>query len=75
MVVAGGARPSGRRGGDLEPGIPVFAKQNVGICEVTEHIWLVTFMHYDLGFFDLEGGRVQCAPNPFAAEVLPMCPE
>jgi hypothetical protein len=24
----------------------------VGIKEVAEKIWLVTFMHYDLGFFD-----------------------
>ena len=53
----------------------VFAGQNVGIREVTEHIWLVSFMHYDLGFFDLESGRVECAPNPFAAKVLPMSPE
>ena len=53
----------------------VFAGQNVGIREVSEHIWLVSFMHYDLGFFDLESGRVECAPNPFAAKVLPMSPE
>jgi putative transposase len=52
----------------------VFAGQNVGIKEVSEKIWLVTFMHYDLGFFDHEAGRVECAPNPFAAKVLPMSP-
>jgi hypothetical protein len=33
---------------------------------------LVTFMRYDLGFFDHETGRVECAPNPFEAQVLPM---
>ena len=43
--------------------------------EVAEKIWLVTFMHYDLGFFDHETGRVECAPNPFEAQVLPMSPE
>ena len=48
----------------------VFAGQNVGIKEVSEKIWLVTFMHYDLGFFDHEAGRVECAENPFAAKVL-----
>jgi putative transposase len=53
----------------------VFAGQNVGVREVAERIWLVTFMHYDLGFFDHESGRVECAPNPFSAKVLPMCPE
>ena len=52
-----------------------FAGQDVGIREVAEKIWLVTFMHYDLGFFDHETGRVECAPNPFEAQVLPMSPE
>ena len=52
-----------------------FAGQDVGIKEVAEKIWLVTFMHYDLGFFDHETGRVECAQNPFEAQVLPMSPE
>jgi hypothetical protein len=52
----------------------VFAGQNVGIKEVAEKIWLVTFMHYDLGFFDQEAARVECAQNPFQAQVLPMSP-
>jgi putative transposase len=52
-----------------------FAGQNVGIKEVAEKIWLVTFMQYDLGFFDHQSGRVECAPNPFVAKVLPMSPE
>jgi len=52
----------------------VFAGQRVGIKEVSEKIWLVSFMKYDLGFFDEEWGRVECAPNPFAAKVLPMSP-
>ncbi|MGH8176523.1 MAG: IS481 family transposase [Steroidobacter sp.] len=52
-----------------------FAGQDVGIKEVAEKIWLVTFMHYDLGFFDHETGRVECAQNPFQAQVLPMSPE
>jgi putative transposase len=52
----------------------VFAGQTVGVREVAEKIWLVSFMHYDLGFFDSESGRVECAPNPFDAKVLPMCP-
>jgi putative transposase len=52
----------------------VFAGQNVGIKEVSEKIWLVTFMNYDLGFFDEESGRVECAENPFSAKVSPMSP-
>jgi putative transposase len=51
------------------------AGQNVGIKEVAEKIWLVTFMDYDLGFFDQELGTVTSAENPFGAKVLPMCPE
>jgi len=54
----------------------VFAGQCVGIREVDEQIWLVSFMHYDLGFFDQDEGRVEPAPNPFGPEkVLTMSPE
>ena len=51
-----------------------FAGQEVGIREVSDRIWAVTFMTYDLGFFDHETGRVESAHNPFAAKVLPMSP-
>ena len=40
-----------------------------------EQIRLVSFMHYDLGFFDQEIGRVERAPNPFGAKASPMSPE
>ena len=30
----------------------MFAGQSVGIKQVSDHIWLVTFMDYDLGYFD-----------------------
>ncbi len=50
----------------------LFAGQNVGIKEVSEIIWLVTFMHYDLAFFDYEVGRVEYAENPFDVKALPM---
>jgi len=50
----------------------VFAAQHVGIKEGSEKIWLVSFMHYDLGFFDHEAGRVECAESPFDAKALPM---
>jgi hypothetical protein len=32
----------------------VLAGQKLGIKEVDDGIWLVSFMHYDLGYFDLE---------------------
>ena len=43
----------------------VFAGEIVGIREVEDQIWLVSFLNYDLGFFDEEVGRVEPAPNPF----------
>ena len=52
----------------------VFAGQNVGIKQVSDRVWLVSFMQYDLGFFDHETDRVTSAENPFGAKVLPMCP-
>lgn len=51
-----------------------FAGQKVGVKEVSEKIWLVSFMQYDLGFFDHETCRIESAENPFAAKVLPMSP-
>ena len=50
----------------------VFAGQNAGVKEVDEKVWLISFMHYDLGFFDHESNRFECADSPFAAKVLPM---
>jgi putative transposase len=51
------------------------AGQNVGVKQVAERIWLVTFMQYDLGFFDDETCRLEPGTNPFEAKVLPMSPE
>jgi hypothetical protein len=54
----------------------VFAGQVVGIREVEDQIWLVSFLDFDLGFFDQEQGRAEPAPNPFVPEkLLPMSPE
>jgi putative transposase len=51
-----------------------FAGQRVGVKQVEEKIWLVSFMRYDSGFFDDQCSRVECAPNPFSAKVSAMCP-
>jgi hypothetical protein len=53
----------------------VFAGHSVGIKQVSEEIWLVTFMDYDLGYFDHEACRLEPLENPFGAKVLPMSPE
>jgi putative transposase len=50
----------------------VFAGQKVGIKQVTNRIWLVTFMDYDLGYFDDETCRLEPLDNPFGPKVLPM---
>jgi putative transposase len=50
----------------------VFAGQAVGIKEVHEDIWLVSFMEYDLGYFDLETRVLEPLENPFGPKVLPM---
>ncbi len=53
----------------------VFAGQKVGVAQVSEHIWLVSFMDFDLGYFDDETCRLEPIENPFQPKVLPMCPE
>ena len=53
----------------------VFAGQNVGVTQVGERVWLVTFMRYDLGYFDDETCRLEPIDNPFDPKVLPMCSE
>jgi hypothetical protein len=43
----------------------VFAGQCVGMGEVADKIWLVSFVQYDLDYFDEERARVEPGPNPF----------
>jgi len=39
-------------------------------------VWLVSFLGFDLGFFDRDEGRVEPAQNPFGPEkVSTMSPE
>ena len=43
----------------------VLAGQKLGIKEVNEGIWLVSFIHHDLGYIDLEQNTLQHIDNPF----------
>ena len=52
----------------------VFAGQTVGIKQTDDKIWLVSFMDYDLGYFDDETCRLEPLANPFGPKVLPMSP-
>ena len=50
----------------------VLAGQTLGIKEVDDGIWLVSFMHYDLGYIDLEQRTLQPLDNPFGPRLSPM---
>lgn len=50
----------------------VLAGQRLGIREVDDGIWLVSFMHYDLGYIDLEQRTLQTIDTPFGPGVSPM---
>jgi transposase InsO family protein len=47
----------------------VLAGQRLGIKEVDDGIWLVSFIHYDLGYIDLEQKTLQPLDNPFGARL------
>ena len=50
----------------------VLAGQRLGIKEVDDSIWLLSFMHYDLGYIDLEQKTLQTIDNPFGTRLSPM---
>ena len=50
----------------------VLAGQKLGIKEVDDGIWLVSFLDYDLGYIDLEQKTLQPLDNPFGPRLSPM---
>jgi hypothetical protein len=52
--------------------LTVLAGQKLGIREVDEGIWLVSFMQYDLGYFELEQKTLQPLDNPFGTRLSSM---
>ena len=50
----------------------VLAGQKLGIKEVDDGIWLISFMHYDLGHIDLEQSTLQTIDDPFGTRLSPM---
>lgn len=50
----------------------VLAGQRVGIKEIDDGIWMVSFMQYDLGYIDLEQKTLQPIDNPFGSRLSPM---
>ena len=53
----------------------VFAGQTVGVRQTDDHIWLETFMDYDLGYFDDETCRLEPIADPFGRRLSPMSPD
>ena len=49
----------------------VLAGQKLGLKEVDEGIWLISFMHYDLGYIDLEQKTLQPIDNPLSTRLSP----
>ncbi len=47
----------------------VLAGQKLGIKEVEDGIWLISFMRYDLGYIDLEQKTLQTIDNPFGTRL------
>jgi hypothetical protein len=50
----------------------VLAGQKLGVKEVDDGIWLVSFVHYDLCYIDLEQKTLQPLDNPFGSRLSPM---
>jgi hypothetical protein len=50
------------------------AGQKLGIKEVDDGIWLVSFISYDLGYVDLEQRTLLKIDNPFGTRLSPMSP-
>jgi hypothetical protein len=50
----------------------VLAGQKLSLKEVDNGIWLITFMHYELGYIDLEQKTLQPIDNPFGSRLSPM---
>ena len=50
----------------------VLAGQRIGVKEVDEGIWIVSFMQCDLGYIHLEQKTLQPLDNPFGPRLSPM---
>ena len=50
----------------------VLGGQKVGIKQVDDQIWQVSFMDYDLGYFDMDSCCLEPGPNPFGPRLLTM---
>ncbi|SMC88887.1 type II toxin-antitoxin system RelE/ParE family toxin [Polynucleobacter kasalickyi] len=49
-----------------------FEGEDVGLRQVEEEVWLVSFKDYDIGYFDMESRKVSAIENPFGPKVIGM---
>jgi hypothetical protein len=52
---------------------PLMSMLRVGIKEVDDGIWIVSFMRYDLGYIDLEQKTLRASIAPLSANVYGTC--
>ena len=52
--------------------LPLSPGRTLGIKEVDDGIWLISFMQYDLGYIDLEQRTLQTIDSPFGTRLSPM---
>lgn len=50
----------------------VLAGQTIGNKEIDDGLWLISFMHHDLGYIDLEQRTLRPLDNPFGPRLSPM---
>ena len=65
-------KPKGWTSHDVVARVRRLAGQKLGIKEVDNGIWLVSFATYDLGYFDPEQKTLQPLDNPFGPRLSPM---
>ena len=53
----------------------VFGGQKVGVKQTAEHVWLISFVEYDLGYFDDETCGLEPIEDPFGPRLSPVSPE
>jgi hypothetical protein len=53
-------------------GIRTWQDRNWESRKSDDGIWLISFMHYDLGYIDLEQRTLQTIDNPFGTRLSPM---
>ena len=52
--------------------LTLYFVSSLSMANGEDDVWLVSFMDYDMAYFDMESSRVQALENPFGPKVLGM---